>query len=413
MNAPVRSSLRYFVPAVLILVAAVSHPTGTAETNVMPPLIPSSVNIASATAIATPEPIRPTPTPSNSETPPTTGIERPAGHTAATPIPRPVVIVGSNATRLLDRFGVVGNLADIEAAAASGLRFGNFIFWRTSAALPPTPGVRYWQTVRLGQVGEWGEWPGVAEEMALILREQPGSVWLVGNEPDVRWQDNVTAAEYAEAYHDIYRFIKSRDPTAKVAAGGIAQPSPLRLRYLDNVLSHYRARYGRAFPADMWHIHAFTLREEAGGWGVGIPPGMDGARGELYDIADHGDLDLFKQHITTFRDWMAVNGYADRPLAVTEFGILLPEDMGFPPDAVADYLRGAFDFFREATGEQGLAADDGRLVQVAFWYSLNDSTEYVTGNLIDVTTGRPTRLGRAYQSYILTLLAGTNRHEVR
>ena len=51
---------------------------------------------------------------------------------------------------------------------------------------------------------------------------------MIGNEPDVRWQDNVTPERYAEIYHDIYTFIKERDPGAQVVIGGVAQSTPLR-----------------------------------------------------------------------------------------------------------------------------------------------------------------------------------------
>lgn len=347
---------------------------------------------------ATPEPIVPTRTlaPVATEPPPTW---TPAP-TATPPQPTAVPTLTAGQRETLDRFGLVGAVEDVVAAVDAGLRFGQFAFWRTSANLPDTPDLTFWQMVRLGQIAEAGQWPAIQDEMEIVLREHPGSTWLIGNEPDVRWQDNVTAEDYADLYHDIYAFIKARDPSARVAAGGIALPTPLRLRYLDTVLAHYQATYGEPLPADLWHIHTFTLREEQDSWGIGIPPGMEVTAGVLYEIEDHGNIDLLQQHVAAFRDWMAANGYADAPLAVTEFGILLPEDYGFPTEVVGRFMREAIDYFRTATGETGLAADDGRLVQYWFWYSLYDDGAYPTGNLFNVPALDVTELGEIYRAYV-------------
>jgi len=70
------------------------------------------------------------------------------------------------------------------------------------------------------------------DEIAAVIAAQPGAVWIVGNEPDVIWQSNMTADRYAELYYEVYQFIKSHDPQAQVAVAGVAQPTPLRLAYL-------------------------------------------------------------------------------------------------------------------------------------------------------------------------------------
>ncbi len=303
-------------------------------------------------------------------------------------------------TEALDRIGVAGALEHAEPAARLGLRFGHFTFWGVTPGVPDVPNLTVWQTVRLGRELSAKRWPGVRDEMAAVLRERPGEIWLVGNEPDVIWQDNVTPEEYARAYNEIYTFIKERDPSARVGAGGIALPTPLRLAYLDEVLRIYRETYGEELPADLWSIHLFILREERDSWGIGIPPGMDATSGELFEIKDHGNIELMKQYVGAFRDWMAANGYADKPLAVTEFGILLPQDYGFPPELVRQYMIDAFDYFRTATGPHGLAADGGRLAQYAFWYSLYDDGDYPTGNLFDAPRGALTPLGTAFIDYI-------------
>lgn len=342
-----------------------------------------------------PEPIVPTRTPDAQAVAPSDSGATSSGSV----VTAPAAIIPTLTPRqaeALGRVGVAGALEHAEPAARLGLRFGHIAFWRVSSRLPAVPGLTVWQTVRLGREPEAQRWPAVRDEMADVLREHPGEFWLVGNEPDVVWQDNVTAETYAEAYHDIYTFIKERDPTARVAAGGIALPTPLRLAYLEDVLEAYQTRYDRPMPVDVWAIHLFVLREELGSWGIAIPPGMSETSGELYEIADHGDIERMKAYVGVFRDWMAARGYEDKPLAVTEFGILLPEDYGFPPEFVQRYMIDAFDYFRTAAGPNGLKSDGGRLVQYAFWYSLYDDGDYPTGNLFDAARNTLTPLGEAY-----------------
>jgi hypothetical protein len=227
----------------------------------------------------------------------------------------------------------------------------------------------------------------------------PGSVWLIGNEPDVPWQDNTSPERYAELYHELYQLLKAADPTCQVAIGGVSQPTPLRMAYLDRVLSAYESQYGEPMPVDLWNVHNFILREERGSWGVSIPPGMDGAVGTLYEVRDHDDLEAFKNQIVTFRRWMAERGQRDRPLVVSEYGILMPPDYGFDEARVQAFMYATFDHFLTATDEKvGYPRDGNRLVQWWAWYSLAD-TIYPTGNLFDVETRAATPLGSAFARY--------------
>jgi hypothetical protein len=243
--------------------------------------------------------------------------------------------------------------------------------------------------------------PGT-DALAAIASANPGSLWLVGNEPDVKWQDNVEPAPYARLYHEAYVAIKTADPTAQVSIGGVAQPTPLRLRYLDQVLAAYKEQFGAGMPVDVWNVHNFILREERGSWGVDIPPGMPDEWGTLYEIEDSDSLEIFQQQIVDFRQWMARHGYQDRPLIVSEYGILMPEDYGFPPEKVVAFLRGTFDFFLTATDSAlGYPDDAYRLVQRWCWYSL-DAPEhlYPTGNLFDPLTGQMTAVGAGWVEYV-------------
>lgn len=314
----------------------------------------------------------------------------------ATPEP---ATVGLSTTEL-SRFGIAGPLENVAAALAAGLPFSTTLNWRTSADPSVPDGVTYWQMLRLTDDGI----SPPLRSIEAILSAQPGAVWLMGNEPDVPWQDGVTADRYAELYHEAYSFIKERDPSAVIGAGGVSMPSPLRLAYLNDVLHSYESRYGEPMPVDLWSIHAFTLREEVDSWGIGIPPGRPETAGQLFEIDDHGDADIFIQHVGDFRLWLAENGYRSIPLAVTEFGILLPADYGFPEELVANYLRETIEFMRTArSDETGLPSDDNRLVQFWFWYSLYDDGSYPTGNLYDPAIDALTPLGEAYRDYVMTL----------
>ena len=105
------------------------------------------------------------------------------------------------------------------------------------------------------------------------LNANPGALWLIGHLPDSIYDCSPIMPElYAELYHEFYTFIKTYDPTARVAIVAIVQPSPLRLEYLDKVLGHYQALYGEKLPTALWNIHLYALPEVAGGAGAGVPP---------------------------------------------------------------------------------------------------------------------------------------------
>jgi hypothetical protein len=263
---------------------------------------------------------------------------------------------------------------------------------------PADPLPEHWQTVRL--------FPGgcVYPSMAAIrwaAFHNRGQVWVIGNEPDVIWQDDVTPEAYAQAYHDLYTLIKKTDPSASVAAGSIAQATLLRLAYLDRVLVAYQNLYGEAMPVDWWTVHGYVLREERGSWGVDIPPGLSENQGELYSAEDHGRLDLFELQIIAFRDWMAANGYREKPLAVTEFGILLGVNNGYNPEKVAQYLQGTVPWLEAATDEElGYPGDGNRLVQRWAWFSLADRY-FPSSNLVNLDMDALTKVGQVYREHNL------------
>jgi len=269
------------------------------------------------------------------------------------------------------------------------------------AARKTTPGEfpEYWKMVRVSKDGFFP----TPSEIIQIAVENPGQVWILGNEPDVIWQDNVIPEDYAKTYHDLYYIIKTTDPSASIAIAGISQATPLRFEYLDRVLNAYQTQYGERLPVDWWTVHGFVLREERGSWGVEIPPGLTADQGFLYEISDHSRLDYFENHLRDFRAWMAERGYRDTPLALTEFGILMPPEYGFTPEIVSQYLKDSFHLLLTMQDEDtGYPSDDNRLVQRWAWFSLTDPV-YPTSNLADLESDRLTIVGEAYRDFTSSL----------
>ena len=213
----------------------------------------------------------------------------------------------------------------------------------------------------------------------------PGSTWLLGNEPDLAVQANMTPAEYAEAYRAAYAAIKSADPTARIFAGGISTVSPLRLAWLDAML----AAYGEEFPADGWHIHPYIL-PEACYWGLGYPVGIqpDAAPARGCEYGDrHADYSAFVEQIDLFTNWMQGRG-VDRPIIVSEYGVLLEQGHGYSQEVINDYMYGTFAYL-----------DHNPRVERYAWFSVN--YEWHPGALFDRNTKQLTASGAAYQRYSL------------
>ncbi|HUT15109.1 MAG TPA: DNRLRE domain-containing protein, partial [Anaerolineae bacterium] len=271
-----------------------------------------------------------------------------------------------------DRFGVdltseFGVITDYDVAS---LHIAWYSDW-ASALDPLEPGgVEYVQALGVSN----GNGPSLAS-VGPKVDANPGSLWLIGNEPECPYPPgggNNTPEEYAQVYHELYTFIKGRDPSAQIAIGGVVQATPLRLEWLDRVLDHYQTTYGEAMPVDVWNIHNMILREKAGDWGCGIPTGLTATTGVLYEIDDNDNVDYFIQHIVDFRTWMRDRGQRDKPLIITEYGVLMPE-LYISPERVNAYMDATFDYLLSACDDDlGYPADENRLVQRWLWCSLND-----------------------------------------
>jgi len=215
----------------------------------------------------------------------------------------------------------VGASGNIAAYPMETLNLGWYVNWRTDLHPLHPGGAQLAQMIRLQQTTSAGYYfKPAASEIQQTAIANPGSVWLIGNEPDRRtYQDELPPDLYAQAYHELYTLLKETDPTARIAVGGIVQATPIRLKYLDMVLQAYRERYGQKLPADLWNIHTFVLREEADSWGADLPPGINTAIGYQGDWTTepagdgtvHSSATASDQAVLSFEgDWASWTAFA-------------------------------------------------------------------------------------------------------
>jgi hypothetical protein len=121
-------------------------------------------------------------------------------------------------------------------------------------------------------------------------------------------------------------------------------------------------------------------------------------------------VQIFKQLINEFCLWLVERGERQKPLILSEFGVLMPSDYLIGGDqAVLNFMEGAFRYLLDARDPQlGYAADEGRLVQRWMWFSLNfpardplTGQDSFNGALYDWRhPDRLTILGERYRDFI-------------
>jgi len=234
--------------------------------------------------------------------------------------------------------------------------------WRHGALRDPQSG----QTIEyMPLVGGWS--PGVHPSLAQIqarIDEAPElfgdyTTWLIGNE--IIWDDQRTPEQYAQDYHEFYYGLKAINPTYQVANGSVITSvyydrpgftgTPYEL--LDAIRAAYQTLYGEEWPVDVWNIHPY----------VWTKPSVE------EELAD------FENQLNTFRDYMASIGQQDKPLIITEYGLLDYHD----EDRMIQYLRGSFKILLSKGHPNGMPADEGRWVQRWAWFVNNNHVWYAGG----------------------------------
>lgn len=311
------------------------------------------------------------------------------------------------------------------------LKVGWYSDWAFSAA-PAMPADGLLEYVQLLEVaGTPPDWSAVRH----AAQQRPGSLWIIGNEPECPNQGDLMPQAYAQRYQEAYQQIKSWDATAHIAFGGVVEPTPLRKLWIERVLEAYRNNNGgKAMPVDVWTIHIQILREgsvnaagsafEDRNAGAGIPTGIDDqtalALRRDYDWADNANPGILQTMVSEFRQWMKEWGYQDRELIISEMGVLYPSTilaMDRPGSEAEQQLWGdlmverfmidSFEWLLAAADPQTGHPEDGyRLVQRWLWYSLNDHFFWeglwargYNGSLYDYQTKQPTRFGQRFIAY--------------
>ena len=321
---------------------------------------------------------------------------------------------GQGVSVALCRYGVDA-IGSMDTYPVEDLRIGWYIDFGLGGTSLGSGSVEYMPMIRLKK-SIHGEYEIINTTLGAVAAEagaSPGQTWIIGKEPDSPYQDKLEAELYA---------IKSADPTAQIATAGVVQPTPVRLYYLDLVLQAYAQVYGEQMPVDVWNIHVYILRERncdfypGDCWGAEIPPGIDWPEGQLYSIDDNANPEVFRGLVQDFRDWMASRGYRDRPLIITEFGVQMPADYGFPPDRVNAFMDDTFGFLASASGPNGYPADGSRLVQRWAWWSLQRPADFVFSNGWLYDPGTPpvrTVFGDNYTSYTAQVQPSANLFPVK
>jgi hypothetical protein len=258
--------------------------------------------------------------------------------------------------------GALSGFPSIEA-----LGFGWYSDWTVKRSPEQPPGIEF------AQLLQTRPWPPNWSTLEEAVRANPGALWMIGNEPETRTQGEHTPSQYAAIYHQAYTFIKGIDPEAQIAIGGVVMPTPLRLEWLERCLEAYAQQYGQRMPIEVWNIHVQILQENRYSWGCGIPYGLEADYGRLYSVWDNASAPIFRQLVLEFCAWLVEQGERDKPLIISEYGVLMPSSYLPRGDAsVLSFMQETFDFLlSERSTQLGWSADEDRLVQRWMWFSLN------------------------------------------
>ncbi len=317
------------------------------------------------------------------------------------------------------RFGV-NVIQDPANLSIEKLRLGWYLNYKTNSSPILASSSTFVPVIRLSQTGPNAEnftYSPSGTDLLNAIAANPQADWLIGNEPDRKDnQDDLEPHVYAAAYAELYNIIKTADSSARIFAGTIVQPTSIRMQYLDLVLNSYKQQNGgEDMPVDGWSIHNFILNEvscdyDPGNcWGAEIPPGVDADYGEILTIEDNDNIDLFKQRIVNFRQWMVDRGYGGLPLTVSEYGVLMPDYLGFDSVRVNAFMNATFDYMRTATSSTlGNPNDNYRLVQTWSWYSTGAVGDVYNGYLFQGTKDNYpwelSAMGKNYANYTKQLV---------
>lgn len=205
-----------------------------------------------------------------------------------------------------------------------------------------------------------------------VLRQHPGGWWIVGNEPNDPYQDNLSPEAYAAFYRRFEDLARRVDPTARLISAGIANAD---WQWADAFRDAYRRAYGRYPRVDAWNVHNYVLEPD------------------LRQL----DREVFFGRLIAFRQWMDRAGEGHKPLVLGEFGVLMGlerHDARYePPEEIVAFIRDTVSWLYATEHVQAWA-----------WFA-NDTSGLFNGDLYDAEE-RLTLYGQAYREAIQGALAG-------
>lgn len=139
-------------------------------------------------------------------------------------------------------------------------------------------------------------------------RANPGGAYMIGNEPNVPGQDDLTPSAYADFLHNVAVAIRGADASAILVGPNVLNWDDTCMgcagytsghTWSINLASIYGARYG-PFPLNAWAMHSYYLNWTSFPM---IDPAWD------------------QRQITGAHNWLVSTGI-NLPLWITEFGII-------------------------------------------------------------------------------------------
>jgi hypothetical protein len=111
----------------------------------------------------------------------------------------------------------------------------------------------------------------------------------------------------------------------------------------------------------------------------------------VYTYGDHDNLSIFDAQVRLMRQWMKAHGQEDKPLLLSELGLLYDEDVtdefgkNFTMPRATAFLTKTFNYLSNATDPTiGMPSDGNRLVQQWTWFSANNPLGHIS-NLVTGT----------------------------
>lgn len=204
------------------------------------------------------------------------------------------------------------------------------------------------------------------ESVSSVAQANRGAWWQFGNEPNDPAQDNISASEYARYYQRFYLTLKRIDPSARITSAGIANAD---WQWADAFRQAYRSQFGRYPPIDGWNIHNYLLN----------------------DCTDALDVEAFRSRILLFRAWMSRIGEENKPLFLSEYGVLYGNGCCGCPSIPA---QGVIRYMQETSNWLSVS----HTVTAWAWFAVNTGNRF-NGDLFE-DGSNITLFGQAYQDLV-------------